>query len=191
MNSTAINVTDPGIATSIATVQANGWHVRERLIPRLIESPDQITELSAEEFEELILDRFLAMGAQAFRIGAANKKDGGIDIVFWTNSFFPFVGAVQVRHRKTKDGKVGTSDVRELIGSINGKRFNMGIIVTNGRFTKDAKAHAIKSTAPVQLRDHESVMRWIIDDFSVESLELKMRLVEFCTNVEINLPHFG
>ena len=45
--------------------------------------------LHPEEFEELVLDRFLAMGMEAKRVGHSRAKDGGVDIVFWSGASIP------------------------------------------------------------------------------------------------------
>lgn len=160
------------------------------MIPSLLRDSDAIYRLTPEEFEELVFDRLVAMGLQGFRMGAANRKDGGIDIVFWTLGLLPMLGAVQVKHHRSPQAKVGSCDVREFAGAMEGHHFNVGLIVTNTAFSDDAKHRAKTGTTPIRLRDGDVLWKWIADDFSIETVDFFIRNAEFCRGVEIRMPQF-
>lgn len=176
--------------SAIKYIRADALNVRQTIIPALLRDVEAIYHLTPDEFEELILDRLFAMDLQAFRMGAINRKDGGIDAIFWTRGLFPMLGAVQIKHHRSPQVKVGPADVRELVGAMEGHRFNIGLIITNTSFTKDAKHRADTGTTPILLRDGEVLQKWIADDFSIEKLDFVTRNAEFCRGIEINVPQF-
>ena len=57
-------------------------------------------QISPEQFEEFICDRLYAMGLEPKRIGEINRKDGGVDVIFWPRlgGAFPFLGVAQIKH---------------------------------------------------------------------------------------------
>ena len=177
-------------ASAITYVRADAIDIRQDMIPRLLRDPDAIYRLTAEEFEELVFDRLVAMDLQAFRMGPANRKDGGIDAVFWTRGLLPMLGAVQVKHHRSPQAKVAPADVRGFAGAMEGHHFNVGLIITNTSFTDDAKHRAETGTTPILLRDGEVLRDWIADDFSIEKLEFVSRNAEFCKGIEIRVPQF-
>jgi len=174
----------------ITYVRANAVDSRGALIPRLLNDWEMIYGLTPEEFEELVFDRLVAMDLEPFRMGPANKRDGGIDIIFWTRSVFPMLGAVQIKHHRTPEAKTGPADVRELAGAMQGHHFNVGLIVTNTSFTGDAKHQAEKTSSPIQLRDGEALRKWIADDFELEKVNVVTRTIEFSKGTKIRVPHF-
>jgi len=176
--------------SAITYVRADAIDVRNEIIPRLLRDSNAIYCLTPEEFEELVFDRLLAMDLQTFRMGPANRKDGGIDVIFWTRGLFPMLGAVQIKHHRSPQAKVGPADVRELAGAMEGYHFNVGLIITNTSFTEDAKHRADMGTTPIQLRDGEALRNWIADDFAIEKLEFVSRNAEFCRGIEIHVPQF-
>jgi restriction endonuclease Mrr len=128
---------------------------------RLISDPSLIYTLSPEQFEELICERLFAMGLDPRRIGNTNKKDGGIDIIFWPRNRgqFPFLGAAQVKHHHSRRIKEKPSTVRDFVGSLARQPFNTGLIVTNTSFSADAQWYAEKHANLVRLRDISDIQR--------------------------------
>lgn len=175
----------------IRNVYVNAIDAQNSLIPQLLSDPDSIYRLTPDEFEEVVLDRLIAMNLQAFRLGVANRKDGGIDIIFWTRDMFPILGAVQVKHHRSAAVKVTSTDVRNLVGAMEGHNFNIGLLITNTSFTADAKHQAQNTSTPLQLRDQRSLQKWIANDFSIKSTEFVSRNAEFCRGLTIQIPKFG
>jgi len=190
MNTKRMITDPPDDGSSITYVRADAVDARASIIPRLLADSEAIYSLTPEEFEELVLDRLLAMGAQAFRIGPANRKDGGVDIVFWTTGLLPVLGAVQVKHVRSASAKIGSPAVRDFTGAMNDHHFNIGLIVTNGSFTDDAKRQVQKGASIIQLRDGDVLRKWVASDFTIERIEFVNRNVEFCRGVHVSLPRF-
>jgi hypothetical protein len=151
--------------------------------------------LHPEEFEELVLDRFLAMGMEAKRVGHSRAKDGGVDIVFWpgTSTPVPYLGAVQVKHTRSPVKKIGPEVVRGLSGVLHNQPFHIGMIVTNTSFTPDAQWFAQQQRSLIRLRDMRDLTRWIASEFTDEAEWREMpHKMELCPGVTIDLPYsFG
>lgn len=174
----------------ITCVRPDAIDVRRDMIPTLLSDWDAVHNLTPEEFEELVFDRLIAMDLQPFRMGPANRKDGGIDIIFWTNGLLPMLGAVQVKHHRSPKAKTGPAAVSELAAAMQGHHFNVGLIVTNTSFTSDAKHRGEKASSLIQLRDGEALRKWIADDFAIERVNAVTRTIEFCKGIKIRVPQF-
>lgn len=132
--------------------------------------PRKLRLLSPSQFEELIADRFDKMGFAVQRTGRVSEPDGGIDLVAVPRA--PAVGcfvmAVQVKHRQ--DGRaIGREPVDRLL-AWRGRHFHVGALVTNTRFTSDAKwLAATEGNADfLRLRDFGDVVNWIRNNFGAE-----------------------
>lgn len=166
--------------------------VTSTLAAKILANPKEVFGLSPPQFEELIVDRLIAMGMEPRLVGGgAYRRDGGVDIIFTPRrSFaFPFIGAVQVKHRQDPSRKVGPEPLRELMGVMAAQRlFAAGMIVTNTSFTPDAKEFAARTGPMIRLRDFHDLMRWVADDFldDAEWREMPSR-IELCDGVWIDL----
>ena len=166
--------------------------ITSRLSTRILANPDELLRLSPPQFEELVLDRLCAMGFEAHQVGGGTfRRDGGIDIVFTPAKGypFPFLGAVQVKHRRDPHNKVGPEPLRELLGSMAVHRFfAAGMIVTNTTFTPDAKDFATRCQPLLRLRDFQDLMRWVAENFTddAEWREIPKR-IELCDGISIDL----
>lgn len=140
------------------------------LIQRILTNPNEIYEITPEQFEFLILDRINAMGLEATRVGHTFQRDGGIDIVFWPKENFPipFLGAVQVKHHRSPKRRTGPKAVREMAGVLC-RPFNVGIIVTNTSFTPSARWAAQNERGLIRLRDMFDLRRWLLNVFTDEA----------------------
>lgn len=141
------------------------------LSERLFKEPSLIHQISPEEFEEFICERLFAMGFEPRRVGAINKKDGGVDILFWPrlSGAFPFLGAAQVKHHVNPSTKEGPATVREFAGTVAGHAFNAGLLVTNTSFSPDAEWYAREHAKLVRLRGFTDIRRWLLNNFSDEA----------------------
>jgi hypothetical protein len=191
LNAKGMIIEPSEVREGITRVRADAMDVRSGIIPTLLGNWDANYELTPEEFEELVFDRILAMNLQGFRMGAANRKDGGIDIVFWSCGVLPILGAVQVKHHRSPSAKVGASHVSEFAGAMGAHRFNVGLMVTNTSFTDEARHRARMGLAPVQLRDGFALRKWMADDFSIEKLDFVIRNAEFCKGIVTGIPQFA
>jgi hypothetical protein len=138
------------------------------LTAKLVQDPTLVHDLTPEQFEELICDRLLAMGFEPRRTGNVNRKDGGVDILFWPRERvpFPFLCAAQVKHHADKSKNEGASTVRDFAGVMAGHPFNAGLIVTNTSFTPDAQWFSRQRAKLIRLRDFQDIRRWLFNNFA-------------------------
>ncbi len=141
------------------------------LIQLLREFPDQISQLSAEQFELLIANRIERMGFNVTLTGAWNRKDGGIDLIATPKNLGlgSYLLAGQVKHHK-QEHKTGAQAVRDLL-AWKDSVFRLGLLVTNTTFTHDAKwvAAVRDKSSFLRLRDFNDIRRWLCDVFTFES----------------------
>lgn len=141
------------------------------LSERLRLEPALIHQITPEKFEEFVCDRLYAMGFEPRRVGAINRKDGGVDVLFWPRlrGAFPFLGAAQVKHHQSPRAIEGPTTVREFAGTLEGHPFNAGMLVTNTSFSPDAEWFAREHAKLVRLRGFTDIRRWLLDNFSDEA----------------------
>jgi len=140
------------------------------LSERISGNPTLIHSMSPEEFEEFICERLYAMGFEPRQIGKTFQADGGIDVVFWPRELsFPFLGAAQVKHHKSPKVREGPGIVREFVGSISGRHFSAGIIVTNTSFSPNAEWVAHQQGGLIRLRGFTDICRWLENNFSADA----------------------
>ena len=140
----------------------------ELLIHQLVRKPEELHLLTAAQFEDLVENRFRAMGFDTVRTGHTYARDGGVDLLFWpTRAAFPFLGAAQIKHHR-RDRKTGVATVREFGSVLETNPISTGFIVTNTSFTPDAKWVAGRMRLPVRLRDNRDLQRWIDGRFVAE-----------------------
>jgi hypothetical protein len=146
--------------------------VTDELRCRLIAHPDEIFSISPSRFEELIMDRLIEMGYEVAQVGKTSTPDGGIDVVFWprVGDGIPILGAVQIKHRSRPDSKCGVEVVRSMAGVLERHRgqFNLGMVVTNSSFTKDAKWFVQPIELFLRLRDGDDIQRWVKGQFNTD-----------------------
>ena len=164
--------------------------MRKRSLRRFASDWNEIYRLTDDEFEELVWDRLVTMGLQAFRTGRSNRKDGGIDIVFWTLNFVPCLGAVQVKHHRSPGTNTSVEVVRDFAGAMLSQPFQVGIVITNTAFTQDAIWFAEQNAPRIKLRDGDALRRWTANDFISEPLRSVVRSIKLCPGVEYQVPHF-
>lgn len=160
------------------------------LSERLLDTPSLVHQLTPAQFEEFICDRLAAMGFEPKRVGSTNRKDGGIDILFWprSKSSFPFLGAAQVKHHRDPATKEGPSSVRDFAGAIAGQPINAGLIITNTSFTPDAEWFCRQRAKLLRLRGFTDISRWILNNFNDEAEWREIpKSIEICPGVVIDI----
>ena len=165
--------------------------ITPNLLHQLARDPDLLQQLGPERFEELVFDRLRMMGFDLQRVGNGTyQRDGGIDAVAWPRSpCFPFLLAVQAKHTRSLDRKIGPAPVRELLGVLEATGFNAGMLVTNTTFTPSARWFAEQTPMLIQLRDNEDLRRWLRDEF-LREYEWRgiPRSIEVCPGITVSLP---
>ncbi len=179
-----------GTAIKLLPIRVECVGVGRLLAEKLAIDPSLVHALSPEQFEEFICDRLFTMGLEPRRTGTANRKDGGIDVLFWPRlqGAFPFLGAAQIKHHRNPMEKAGPAIVREFHGAIAGYPINAGMIVTNTGFSADAAWFAREHSALIRLRDLADIRRWVLGNFTddAEWREIPPS-IELCPGVLIDL----
>jgi len=96
------------------------------------ESPASLSDMSWQEFEQLVGEAFRRQGYSIAETGGGGA-DGGVDLVLTKGSEKTLVQCKQWRAQR-----VGVNIVRELYGVMVARHAAAGIIVTAGEFTPDA-----------------------------------------------------
>lgn len=165
--------------------------ISRELLEMLQTTPDRLRDLTADQFELLVCDRLAAFGYDFARVGRhAFRKDGGIDLLAWQRTaLVPLLIAVQAKHTRRANRKVGPDAVRDLAGTVRQHGFNAGLLVTNTTFTPDARWFAGKEPSLVQLRDIQDLRRWLRGEFSRDAEWRDLPTgIDLCPGVRIELP---
>ena len=96
------------------------------------ESAASLTEMSWQEFEQLVGEAFRRQGYSIAETGGGGA-DGGVDLVLTKGAEKTLVQCKQWRAQR-----VGVNIVRELYGVMAARRAAAGIVVTAGEFTPNA-----------------------------------------------------
>jgi restriction system protein len=110
----------------------------------------RIDSLNAYEFQDLVAALLRGMNYYTPFI-APRGKDGGVDIIAYQDP----LGAVSPRIKvqiKHRDSSANVQEIRELIGLL-GKDGDVGMFVSTGGFTSDARTQARNSHVHVELID--------------------------------------
>jgi restriction system protein len=95
-----------------------------------------ISALHWHEFEEIIAEAYRRQGYQVKECGG-NGPDGGVDIILKKEG-----ETVLVQCKHWEADQVGVKIVRELYGVLAANDAKRGIVITTGRFTRDAEMFA-------------------------------------------------
>lgn len=109
-----------------------------------------IQKKNAYEFQDLVAALLRAMGYYTPFV-APRGKDGGIDVIAYQDPLgteSPRI-QVQIKHRETS---ANVQEIRQLMGLLQ-KAGDVGIFVSSGGFTSDAKSTARSSHIHVELID--------------------------------------
>lgn len=111
-----------------------------------------IDSLNPYEFQDLVAALLRGMGYHTPFV-APRGKDGGIDVIAYSDHLGTVTPRikVQVKHRDTA---ATTGEIRQLMGILQ-KDGDVGLFVSSGGFTPDAKASARSSSVHIELIDFE------------------------------------
>lgn len=125
--------------------QRRSWVLQQRTL-------NDLRRLSWQKFEVLVGAAFEQLGYVAQEVGGGGA-DGGMDLILSKNNKKVLV---QCKHWKTG---VGAPVVREMFGLMVAEKMDAVMIVTSGKFTKDAQAFAKGKT--IVLIDGEALLKLI------------------------------
>lgn len=121
--------------------------VRDRAAQTLKE---RVAEMTPYQFQDLVAALLRGMGYST-PVVAPPGRDGGLDIIAYRDPLgtVPPRIKVQVKHRQAP---ASVQEVRELIGLLH-RDSDVGVFVSSGGFTPDAKATARSSSVHLELVD--------------------------------------
>lgn len=112
---------------------------------------NHIGGLNPYEFQDLCAALLRGMGYHTPFI-APKGKDGGIDIIAYNDPLGASTPRIKAQVKHRMDTKAPPKEVRELMGLIN-KEGEVGIFISTGGFTTEARAEAAKSSTHIELID--------------------------------------
>ncbi|MCL6649729.1 MAG: restriction endonuclease [Chloroflexi bacterium] len=116
---------------------------------------DQVRKVSPSFFERLVVDLLVRMGyggslQEAAKAITGGSGDQGIDGIINEDRLGLDVVYVQA---KRWDGSVGSPQVQQFAGALQGKHARKGIFITTSSFTEAAKEYAAKIDSKIVLID--------------------------------------
>ena len=110
------------------------------------------------EFQDLVASLLKAMGYYIQSV-APRGKDGGIDIVAYTDPLGAKTPRIKVQVKHKPDTAIPVSDIRALLGIM--KAGDIALFVTSGTYSSDAKQEASGSNNFIRLIDgDEFIEMW-------------------------------
>lgn len=116
---------------------------------------ESLRRLSWREFEDLVGEAYRRRGYGVEKTGGGGA-DGGVDLILRKNN-----EKTLVQCKRWKTYKVGVDKVRELFGVVTAENADRGILVTCGRFTKEALA--FQSGKPLTLIDGQALVQLVLN----------------------------
>lgn len=137
------------------------------------------------EFQDLVAALLKAMGYYIQSV-APRGKDGGIDIVAYTDPLGAKTPRIKVQVKHKPDTAIGAADVRALLGIL--KAGDIALFVTSGTYSNDAKQAASGSNNFIRLIDGEEFINMWQDYYDKMSDEdknmLPLKRISFLGNNE-------
>jgi HJR/Mrr/RecB family endonuclease len=140
----------------IIAVSTERW---SEIIAKLAVEPEGLIRLASRRFEELVAELLIREGMRVYL--TPPTKDGGIDIFAETDTIFGKHLYLVECKRYAKTNPVGVSIVRALYGVIEDQNATKGVIVTTSDFTKGAKNFNDLHKNRMDLRNYDSLVRWL------------------------------
>lgn len=111
---------------------------------------EYIRAKNAYEFQDLVAALLRGMGYYTPFV-APKGKDGGVDIIAYVDAIGAKTPRIKVQVKHYPETPIGTRDVRSLLGIL--RDGDIGLFVTSGTFSSDAKREALMSKTYVKLID--------------------------------------
>ncbi|MCK6639453.1 MAG: Mrr restriction system protein [Bacteroidia bacterium] len=149
------------VETEVAVAEESFEHQQKALLEQVAEQAskgleDYINGKTWNEFQDLVAALLAGMGYHIAHV-APKGRDGGIDIIAYTDPLGvkPPRIIVQVKHKPEKS--ISSDDIQRLIGTMK-RDSDVGIFVTSGDFSQPAKMEARSSGKHVELIDFDRLI---------------------------------
>jgi HJR/Mrr/RecB family endonuclease len=132
------------------------------LFAYFVNRPDALTDLSPNNFEQLVGAIYRNLGFSVEHLGAWNQEDGGVDIVAVSKS----AAGTEIRlaiQCKTSKNSVSAKPIRELAGVLEAFRAHQGVVATTSRFTSAAETEAFGSLWKISLQDRDKLFKKMVE----------------------------
>ena len=106
---------------------------------------------------------------------AKRGKDGGIDIIAYTDPLGTREPRIKVQVKHRPDTGISVEDIRQLIGILS-KPGDVGLFVTSGHFTSEAERTARESHKHIELINFERLIALWLEFYPQMTDEDKNRL---------------
>jgi len=136
--------------------------VESELVTFYHNNPEKLHEMPDRLFESLVASIFKNQGFDV--ILTPKTRDGGFDVMAVRNSKFTGDETFLVECKRYGQGKsVGVGVVRNLLGVVQMKNANKGIVVTTSYFTKPAEKEAMSAASRLVLCDRNLLLDWLAE----------------------------
>jgi len=112
-----------------------------------------IESLNPYQFQDLCATLLKGMGYYIPHV-AKRGKDGGIDIIAYSDPLGTKMPRIKVQVKHRPDDAVSVDAVRQLVALLN-KEGDVGLFVTSGRYTSESERYARESHKHIELIDFE------------------------------------
>lgn len=132
----------------------------KRIITDIYKDNSLFLKIQPREFEEVINELLRHQGYETEL--TAQTRDGGFDII----ALKTLAGNIPIKmlvECKRYKHKVGVDVIRSFKDVIATENANLGMLVTTGYFTRDAKAKQQKSKYILSLKDKNDIVEWTND----------------------------
>ncbi len=138
--------------------------INKRILDYLLSNPQELYNLSSENFEIVMAEIYAKLGYNVERTQATH--DGGKDIIIRkSESLGNFIYYVECK-KYSPQNHIGVGLVKEFLGTINTDKINGGIIATTSFFSLDAKKFIFdnKYDCIIQMHDYNKIMELLINE---------------------------
>lgn len=163
---------DVSIATPSEALEAAYENLRDELADELL---TRLKKTSPAFFERVVVELLVKMGYGGSRADAGRaigrSSDGGIDGIIKEDKLG--LDVVYIQAKRWNNNPVGSPDVMQFAGALQGQRANKGIFITTSRFTDDARNFVSQIGSKIVLIDGEQLTSLMIEyDIGVSTVSL-------------------
>jgi len=131
--------------------------INDRILEYLIKNPQELYNLTSENFEIVMAEVYTKLGYHVERTQATH--DGGKDIIIKKSELLGnFIYYVECK-KYSRQNHIGVGLVKEFLGTINTDRINGGIIATTSFFSLDSKKFIFdnKYNCIIKMHDYDKI----------------------------------
>lgn len=138
--------------------------INERILKYLVKNPQELYNLTSENFEIIMAEIYKKLGYNVERTQATH--DGGKDIIIKKSEILgDFIYYVECK-KYSPQNHIGVGLVKEFLGTIDTDRINGGIIATTSFFSLDSKKFIFdnKYDCIIQMHDYDKIRELLMNE---------------------------